>query len=333
MNEPRKTRYAGFVIIAVLFFGLLVISSQRGLDTRIEGAFFLSLGALIAWMIVRALRAREDARRAEERFEEIEGRLNAIQQHLAGRVNKLEEDLARLQSGTVPPGVQQPAGEAKAATAEPAKPTPVQPLAPGALPATVPPATPVQPPAAATPAPPTSAPAAREAATLSGTALRGGIEGLPPAAPTLKEATADALSKQGLPIPPPLQARTPLRPGPSFRAKLPDIEEMLGTNWLSKLGITGLVLGIAFFLALEATTPKSRVALGYVCGLAMLGAGIYFERVPRYRLLARVGIAGGWPLLFFVTYAMYHVPAARIPGLSPEGDLVLMLVVAGAMVA
>ncbi len=108
---------------------------------------------------------------------------------------------------------------------------------------------------------------------------------------------------------------------------------MLGTNWLSKLGITGLVLGIAFFLALEATTPASRVAIGYVSGIAMLAAGIYFENVPRYRLLARVGIAGGWPLLFFVTYAMYHVQAARIQSVSLVGDLVLMLIVASAMVA
>jgi uncharacterized membrane protein len=116
---------------------------------------------------------------------------------------------------------------------------------------------------------------------------------------------------------------------------LPDIEETLGTNWLSKLGITVLVLGVAFFLAYEMRTmgPAGKVMIGYLSGLALLGAGIYFERVERYRLLARVGIGGGWPLLFFVTYAMYHVDAARIPGMTPAVDLVLMLVVAGAMVA
>lgn len=115
--------------------------------------------------------------------------------------------------------------------------------------------------------------------------------------------------------------------------QLPDIEEMLGANWLSKLGITGLVLGIAFFLLLEATTPGRRVAVGYLCGIALLAAGIRFEHAERYRLLARVGIAGGWPLLFFVTYAMYHVPAARIEGVTLVVDLFLMLLVAGAMVA
>ncbi len=110
---------------------------------------------------------------------------------------------------------------------------------------------------------------------------------------------------------------------------------MLGTNWLSKLGITGLVLGIAFFLVYEMRElgPAGKVLVGYLSGIALLAAGVYFERVERYRLLARVGIAGAWPLLFFVTYAMYHVPAARIPGMTLEADLALMLIVAGAMVA
>lgn len=117
--------------------------------------------------------------------------------------------------------------------------------------------------------------------------------------------------------------------------QLPDIEEMLGTNWLSKLGITVLVLGVAFFLVWQVATfgPAGKVAVGYLSGLALLGAGIYFERAERYRLLARVGIAGGWPLLFFVTYAMCHVPATHLEGVTVGVDLVLMLIVAGAMVA
>jgi Predicted membrane protein (DUF2339) len=63
----------------------------------------------------------------------------------------------------------------------------------------------------------------------------------------------------------------------------------------------------------------------------LLGIGLWFERNDRYRILARAGIGGGWALLFFVTYAAYHVPAAHV--LSSQGvDLVLMLLVAAAMV-
>lgn len=112
-----------------------------------------------------------------------------------------------------------------------------------------------------------------------------------------------------------------------------DIEEMLGTNWLNKLGIAILVLGIAFFLAYQLKTlgPGGKVLVGVVVGGVLLGAGAWFERHHRYQILARAGIGGGWALLFFTTYAMYHVPAAQVLHSQPV-DLLLMLMVAGVMV-
>jgi len=124
-------------------------------------------------------------------------------------------------------------------------------------------------------------------------------------------------------------------PVPADRVKSSlDIEEMLGTNWLNKLGIVILVLGVAFFLAYQLKTlgPAGKVLVGFVTAGVMLAAGIWFDRKERYRILARAGIGGGWALLFFTTYAMYHVPAAQVL-LSQSLDLVLMLAVAVAMVA
>ena len=85
-----------------------------------------------------------------------------------------------------------------------------------------------------------------------------------------------------------------------------DIEEMLGTNWLNKLGIVILVLGVAFFLAYQLKTlgPAGKVLVGFMTSGVMLGTGIWFDRKERYRILARAGIGGGWALLFFTTYAM-----------------------------
>jgi len=134
----------------------------------------------------------------------------------------------------------------------------------------------------------------------------------------------------------PAPSFTPGEPGPSllerFRSSL-DIEEMLGTDWLNKLGIVLLVLGIAFFLAYQLRTmgPEGKVFVGFVTAAVMLGAGIWGERKDRYRILARAGVGGGWALLFFTTYAMYHVPAAHVLDSQPL-DLVLMLAVAVAMV-
>lgn len=112
-----------------------------------------------------------------------------------------------------------------------------------------------------------------------------------------------------------------------------DLEETLGTNWLNKIGISILVLGIAFFLAYQIRTlgPAGKVLVGYLVSAAMLAAGVWFERHERYRILARAGVGGGWALLFFVTYAMYHVAAAHVIS-SQLTDLLLMLAVAAAIV-
>lgn len=112
-----------------------------------------------------------------------------------------------------------------------------------------------------------------------------------------------------------------------------DLEEILGTNWLNKLGIVILVLGVAFFLAYQLKTlgPVGKVLVGYVVSGALLGVGVWMERHNRYQILARTGIGGGWALLFFTTYAMYHVPATQVLN-SQIVDLLLMFVVAAVMV-
>jgi uncharacterized membrane protein len=124
-------------------------------------------------------------------------------------------------------------------------------------------------------------------------------------------------------------ARSTVRPSKSSF----DIEEAVGTNWLNKLGIVILVLGVAFFLAYQLKTlgPAGKVLVGYVVAGVLLGAGVWFERHDRYRVLARAGIGGGWALLFFTTYAMYHVPATRVLS-SQLVDLLFMLAVAALMV-
>lgn len=111
------------------------------------------------------------------------------------------------------------------------------------------------------------------------------------------------------------------------------IEENFGTNWLNKLGVIVLVLGVAFYLAfqLRQVGPFGKVLAGLAVSGVMLGAGVFFETRDRYRILARSAIGGGWAMLFFTTYAMHHVDAARI--IESQGlDLILLLAVAAGMV-
>ena len=110
------------------------------------------------------------------------------------------------------------------------------------------------------------------------------------------------------------------------------LEETLGTNWLNKLGIVILVLGVALFgiYELGKLGQGGKVALSYVVSLALLGGGILLEKRERYRVLGRTLIGGGWALLFFTTYALNHVQAMQVIS-SETTDLILMLAAALAM--
>ncbi len=160
------------------------------------------------------------------------------------------------------------------------------------------------------------------------------IKSIPvPASPSEPPATRTPEAAP-LPVEPPVFAEVQHEATFADRFKSPgNLEETVGTNWLNKLGILSLVLGIAFFLTyqLKEMGPARKVLVGYLLSAVMLGVGIWFERHDRYRILARAGIGGGWALLFFTTYAMYHVPAAHVLP-SQTVDLLLMLVVAAAMV-
>lgn len=112
-----------------------------------------------------------------------------------------------------------------------------------------------------------------------------------------------------------------------------DLEEALGANWLNKIGIVILVIGVALVLAyqLRQVGPAGKVLVGSVVSVALLGSGIWLERKPGYRVLGHAGIGGGWALAFFTSYAMYHVEATRVFH-SQLPDLLLMAVVVTAMV-
>ncbi|HET7101924.1 MAG TPA: DUF2339 domain-containing protein, partial [Terriglobia bacterium] len=133
---------------------------------------------------------------------------------------------------------------------------------------------------------------------------------------------------------PPAGMSAQARPSIARRFFAGELEETLGTNWLNKLGIIILVIGVALFIGYQLRTlgPAGKDIVGLVVAAAMLGAGIRYERREQWKILARAGIAGGWALAFFVAYAMRHVQAARVLD-SNAWDLLLLLLVGAGMVA
>jgi predicted membrane protein DUF2339 len=129
-----------------------------------------------------------------------------------------------------------------------------------------------------------------------------------------------------------------LAPPPKFTQPTPreisaEFERRLGANWLNKIGITILVIGISLFLAIKfpSLTNPQKIGLGYLVGAAILGTGVWLEKKDRYRIFARALIGGGWALTFFTTYAMHFVPYTRVIE-TQWVDLVLLFGVAAVMV-
>ncbi len=126
----------------------------------------------------------------------------------------------------------------------------------------------------------------------------------------------------------------PVAPEPTATDEAESWEVVLGTSWLNKIGVLVLVLGVGFLMAYSFARvgPGGRVALGYLTGAALLGAGVRLARRPGFTAYGQSLIAGGWAGVYFTTFAAHALPAARVI----ESDLVAtaaLLLVAAGMIA
>jgi hypothetical protein len=111
------------------------------------------------------------------------------------------------------------------------------------------------------------------------------------------------------------------------------LEEKIGANWLPKLGIAIIVIGVGFLIATMwgSFAPWLRVLILYAGAGAMLAGGIFAERKERYQNIGRALIGGGWAVAVAVTYALRHAQSTAILP-SDAADLVLLLGVVAVMV-
>lgn len=112
-----------------------------------------------------------------------------------------------------------------------------------------------------------------------------------------------------------------------------DWESLIGGNWLNKIGIAILVIGVALFLgySLQYMEPLGKAATGLGTSLTLLLGGVFLERVKKYSLFAKPLIGGGWALLYFTAYAAHNIEATRIIE-NPAWGLPLLVLVAGGMI-
>jgi hypothetical protein len=173
------------------------------------------------------------------------------------------------------------------------------------------------------PAPPAAkAPEAAMAMSVGSSVLQPPMSGMTGSA----RVSGSAGSAGFTPTPAARPIQTPKKPSMSM-------EEKLGTNWLPKLGIAIVVIGVGFLVAAKwgGFAPWLRVVILYLGGLALLAGGVFAERKERYRILGRALIGGGWAVTVLVTYGLQHAPFMAILS-SNALDLVLLLAVIGVMV-
>ncbi|MGV3523820.1 MAG: DUF2339 domain-containing protein [Candidatus Sericytochromatia bacterium] len=110
------------------------------------------------------------------------------------------------------------------------------------------------------------------------------------------------------------------------------LEQLIGIQGLSWLGILALVTGLGLFIRyafLEGWLgPVAILAGGAVASAALLATGEWLSRRETYRTWAHALMGGGIAVLYFLVYAAYHFPYFRqVTHLNQLADALLLMAV------
>ena len=106
----------------------------------------------------------------------------------------------------------------------------------------------------------------------------------------------------------------PSTPKPQFslptinRPKQPsDLEKIIGESWINKIGILIVIIGVAigakYSIENELISPLTRIILGYLVGIGLLGFGIKLK--PKFEDYSAVLVSGSISIFYFITYFAY----------------------------
>ena len=86
-----------------------------------------------------------------------------------------------------------------------------------------------------------------------------------------------------------------------------DLEKFIGENLISKIGILILIVGVGigakYSIEKELISPMTRIILGYLMGIGLLGFGIKLKE--NYKNFSAVLVSGSIAILYFITFAGY----------------------------
>ena len=86
-----------------------------------------------------------------------------------------------------------------------------------------------------------------------------------------------------------------------------NLEKFIGENLISKLGILitiiGVVIGAKYSIEHNLISPLTRIILGYLVGIGLLGFGIKLKE--KYENYSAVLVSGAIAIMYFITFAAY----------------------------
>lgn len=105
--------------------------------------------------------------------------------------------------------------------------------------------------------------------------------------------------------------QTPPAPQPQKAKYTPkqksDLEKFIGENLINKIGILITIIGVAigakYSIDNDLISPLTRIILGYVMGLGLLGFGIKLKE--KYKNFSAVLVSGAMVIMYFITFAAY----------------------------
>ena len=119
------------------------------------------------------------------------------------------------------------------------------------------------------------------------------------------EAVIKEIAPEPIVVPqPPQQTVVPKVRKPKGKSNL---EKFIGENLINKIGIAITVIGVAigakYSIENNLISPLTRIILGYLAGLGLLGFGIKLK--AKYENYSAVLVSGALAILYFITFAAY----------------------------
>lgn len=101
-----------------------------------------------------------------------------------------------------------------------------------------------------------------------------------------------------------------------------DIEKFIGENLINKVGIAITVIGVAigtkYSIDNDLINPLTRIIMGYLFGLGLLGTGIKLK--SKYENYSAVLVSGAMAIMYFITFSAYG-----LYGLIPQAAAFILM--------